>query len=214
MTAHPATAYSGRARMQSGPVPPQSNSTDRAWCVHPGHPNRVVESDHRQRSHWGQAPLRVLRHPRPSSGSGSGSVSVSRSCALVVQDAPTGLRRQTTAGGAIGDKHLCACCGILVLHRGRGRGRGRYRYRYRYRGPARLPSRMPQRGCGVRPRPAGDSATPFGLTGGGVRSSRCLSPTAQDGRRELTLATGLHWRDDSDPDPEPNGPDRPETTHR
>jgi hypothetical protein len=227
--------------MQSGPVPPQSNSTDRAWCVHPGYPNGVVESDHRQRSHWGQAPLRVLRHPRPSSGSGSVSVSVSRSCALVVQDAPTGLRSQTTASGAIGDKRLCACCGIPVLHRGRGR------YRYRYRGPARLPSRMPQRGngmkprvaaftplpwvwtsihraqphrgCGVRPRPAGDSATPFGLTGGGVRSSRCLSPTAQDGRRELTLATGLHWRDtdtdsDPDPDPEPNGPDRPETTHR
>jgi hypothetical protein len=113
----------------------------------PGCPNGVVESDHRQRSHWGQAPSRVLRHPRPSSGSGSVSVSlsVSRSCALVVQDTPTGLWSQTTAGGAIGDKRLCACCGILVLHRGRGR------YRYRYRGPARLSSRMPQRGCGARP---------------------------------------------------------------
>jgi hypothetical protein len=37
----------------------------------------------------------------------------------------------------------------------------------------------------------------------------------KDGRRELTVPTGFHWRDtDPDPDPEPNGPDRPETTHR
>jgi hypothetical protein len=76
---------------------------------------------------------------------------------------------------------------------------------------------QPQRGCGIRPRPAGDSATPLGLTGRGVRSPRYLSPTARgsarepgdkDGRREQTVPTEFHWRDDSDSDPEPTRPDR------
>jgi hypothetical protein len=97
-----------------------------------------------------------------------------------------------------------------------------------YRCPAarrtRCPSQVPQRGNAVKSRVPAFTLVPLLCRGPTLRFNSCLFPTArglargsadkdEDGRRELTVATELHWRD-TDPEPEPNGPDRPETTDR